>query len=430
MRMRNLGSGQSVVFCVPNDVQQRIRESQKKGKGSVIGVSDVLRWAISETWTNIRRSIPLWAIQGKRYERQRQIWQRYCPEDSVDMTSMEAQQFQEPECQTLEQRYRPACQMSSEFDSLPHKTQALISIAERCEEFDSLDSTSTTLQEEQERELAPEIVSEQQVERPPTVTPEKHRIHPDLLSFIKTGVLESSTEAYKPAFETLLHTSAACALELSQFPPILLATTDFATTIRPPPGSHFLADAFQRPVRWVLVSACSAMPGGPKLKHMVVISPYEANHLMSEIRVSRRVSLHLYAPRQNFGFPSFDKLALHITPEISGMPAIPDSFRIQLNLFSGQLYLDSYSGYKRLCEFLGIAYAKTPENLVVAADGFIQQNNEGTMKTFRQSPLKFLHILMSQIRKDGQKIGRTHIGQIIEGKLLSPRDFLGPVENH
>jgi hypothetical protein len=102
---------------------------------------------------------------------------------------------------------------------------------------------------------------------------------------------------------------------------------------------------------------------------------------------------------------------------------MPDDLQIQLNLFSGQLYLETYLEYQNLCEFLGVASVKTPEGLVVAADGFIQQGSAGA-SSFHQSPLKFLAVLMSQIRKDCQEIGRSHVGRILNGQLLSVSDFL------
>lgn len=63
--------------------------------------------------------------------------------------------------------------------------------------------------------------------------------------------------------------------------------------------------------------------------------------------------------------------------------------------------------------------------MIVGADGFIKQSSSGTKSNFRRSPLKYFRILMSQIRKDCQEIGRTHMGQIINGRLLFPRDFVG-----
>ena len=48
MRMRKLGKGQSVVFCIPEEVKCSILELSGKHEKSDIDVSDVLRWAVSE----------------------------------------------------------------------------------------------------------------------------------------------------------------------------------------------------------------------------------------------------------------------------------------------------------------------------------------------------------------------------------------------
>ncbi|KAJ5383167.1 hypothetical protein N7517_001078 [Penicillium concentricum] len=72
--MRKLGKGQSVVFYIPRDIQFKILALSGKHTNSEITVSDVLRWAVSETWTELRHRMPIWAVQGKRFERQRAIW--------------------------------------------------------------------------------------------------------------------------------------------------------------------------------------------------------------------------------------------------------------------------------------------------------------------------------------------------------------------
>lgn len=419
--MRKLGKGQSVVFCIPKEVELNILALRGKDKGSQINVSDVVLWAVSETWNDIRRSVPLWAVQGTRFERQQGLWQ--VPRQSECLTSTEAEHFLEPECQTLEQRYRPGHQEKPSCESLSSGNPKLNLIWEHCRKFEGLDTGVSTLLEEQERELAPEIESERQVQRPPGATPAIHRVHPHISSFVATGVLEESSEAYKPAYLTLRNTSAASFLDVFQFPLNLLVTKDFFTTIKIPSGSAFIADAFQRPVRWVLMSRNRVACDGRPLEHMMIISPFEANNLMPAIRKSTSVSLHIYAPRQSRGFPSLDRLTLYTVPADVDGRKIPDMFRILLNLFSGQLYLESYAEYKDLCEFLGVASVKTPPGFVVAADGFIKQGIQGTKKNFSQSPLKFLEVLMSQIRKDCQDIGRTHIGKIVSGQLLLPLDF-------
>ncbi|KAJ6041580.1 hypothetical protein N7460_006970 [Penicillium canescens] len=424
MRMRKLGNGQSVVFCIPNEVKFSILALRRKDGGSPIDVSDVLLWAIAETWSEIRRSIPLWAVQGNRFERQQELWQDSRQSESVEITSIQAQRFLEPECQTLERRYRPGYQERPLFYSSSDNNQNMNKIARRCRKFKGLDVLSSRLQEEQERELAPEIEIEPQVQRPPPATPAAHHVHPHITSFVATGDLASASEAYKPAFYTLRSTSAASFLDITEFPSGVLATTEFSTTIKIPTGSPLFADAFQRPVRWILTSNHRVPCDERTVMQMMIISPYEANCLMPEIRKSNAVSLRLYAPRHNRGCLPLDKLALYTVPEHANKSEAPDILRIELNLFAGQLYLDSYSEYKDLCEFLGVASFKTPAGLVVAADGFIQGGSQRIREVFSQSPLKFLKVLMSQIRKDCQDIGRTHMGHILDGRLLFPSDFV------
>jgi hypothetical protein len=425
MRMRKLGRGQSVVFCIPDEIKRKILALGGKGNEAKIDVSDVLIWAVSETWADIRRSMPLWAVQGTRFERQKELWQSSRNEKLTEMCLNHAQKFLEPESQILEDRYRPGYKQNSIIDSISGENQNLRLIKDRCLEFQDLDFASSTLQEEQERELAPEVKCERQVQRPPEAEPEMHHIHPDLRSFVMTGALRVSSDAFKPAFQALKNTSAASFLDVAQFPSSLLVTKDFASTIQVPAVSKFIADAFQRPVRWILSTGKRIHPSDEyTVTLMIIISPYEANCLMSAIRKSDFVTLHTYGPRQNRAFSPLDHLMLYNVPRNACNIRIPDDLQIQLNLFSGQLYLETYLEYQNLCEFLGVASVKTPEGLVVAADGFIQQGSAGAKSNFHQSPLKFLTVLMSQIRKDCQEIGRSHVGRILSGQLLSVSDFL------
>ncbi|KAJ5632332.1 hypothetical protein N7490_008671 [Penicillium lividum] len=307
----------------------------------------------------------------------------------------------------------------------PQITKDKLVQVDRCREFQDVDFVSSNLEEEQQRELAPETECERQVQRPPEAVPAVHRIHQHLGYFVSTGILKLSSGTFKPAFEALHNTSAASFLDLTHFPPSLLVTKDFVTTVKVPVGSKFIGDAFQRPVRWIL--SCnkyvdSADPYTVTL--LLIISPYEANCFMPEIQKSEFVTLHIYSPRQNQGFSPLDHLMLHNIPARGRDIKVPDFLRNQLNLFSGQLYLNSYLEYQSLCEFLGVASVKTSAGLIVAADGFIQPGSAASRSTFHKSPIRFLSILMSDIRKDCQEVGKTHIGRILRGQLLSQSDFL------
>jgi hypothetical protein len=68
MRMRKLGHGQAITFIVPKEIETKIYERTGKHLSVPIEVADVLSWLIGETWSDLRRSMPLWAVQGQRYK--------------------------------------------------------------------------------------------------------------------------------------------------------------------------------------------------------------------------------------------------------------------------------------------------------------------------------------------------------------------------
>ncbi|KAH8424368.1 uncharacterized protein LDX57_002119 [Aspergillus melleus] len=156
---------------------------------------------------------------------------------------------------------------------------------------------------------------------------------------------------------------------------------------------------------------------------MGIISPFEAQNVIERVTQSKCVTLHVYTPRQNRNFPSLDRLMLYNVSKEPCEIEVPETLRLLLNLLAGQLYLNSYSEYQRLCEFLGVAWEKTSEGLVVVADGFILQGGNKSKTPFQQSPLKFLRIFLSEIRKDCRDIHKTHLGRIVNGRLLHPSDF-------
>ncbi|KAE8316019.1 hypothetical protein BDV41DRAFT_562572 [Aspergillus transmontanensis] len=349
MRMQRLGQGQSVVFCVPDEIRQKI--TTRASDNGNIEVSDVLCWAISETWQDMKRN-PIFA------------------------TSL---------------------------------------IATHCREFGSVSYHSAKMDEEQEREVAAEAEREQQVQRPPKARPKKHEVHEDMKKLVSTGGIAEGSTAFLPAFQSLEKTSAARHPGVDQFPGKLLVTRDYAQTVEAIDILSFSPDFFQRPVQWILTSrhGSNSTDHKPTVSHMVIISPYDAQELYPSIKDSKHVTLHLYAPRSKLGLKPLD------------------NFIIELNLFAGQLYLSSYEEYVEVCDFLGVAWKPMGEDSVVATDGFIlrrDKNNraERLASTFRQSPIKFLKVLMSQVRRKGEGTSKTHIGKIFNGIILHRSDFEEP----
>lgn len=424
MRMRKLGRGQTVVFCVPEEVQDEIQE-QNGGRGEqAVQLADILRWSISGTHTDIRNNIPLWAMQGSRFVRQAEIWQ----DALVQRGCIESARLLEDEAQTIEQRYRPHAERATVPNRLDFNHPMQRRIAAHYQQFDGLHLSCSTLHEEQERELSPEAEQERQVQRPPTATPATHHLHDDVVNFALKGTLLPHSVAYMPAFDALKDTSMARSFEVTQFEGDrdLLVTADFVRTIQRTTADGD-TDLFQRPVRWVLTRLAAV---GSEVDCMMVVSPYEANRLYHRMRDAKKTTLHLYKPWCNATFETIDRLNLHTVPYRNIPLSIPTSLAVQLCLFAGQLYLSSYDDYLAVCGYLGLWTRDLTEDMEVAGweiapDRFIRRDGNGRAggrSDMRQSPVRFLHDLMS-MRRNGESISRTHMGLLLDGHALLLEDF-------
>ncbi|KAI1633478.1 hypothetical protein F4809DRAFT_623049 [Biscogniauxia mediterranea] len=435
MRMRKLGQGQSVVFCVSEEIGAKItslkRISNDDPKPTLlehtadnheIKVLDVLAWTIWETFADLRRSIPIWALQGQRFENQKEIWESVTEHDEIRMSREKAASFLENEAQSLEYRYRPKRQESQEQSihavlPNPDGNPQLEAIQQRCQEFGVSQFGSSLLSEEQERELSPEVVQERQIERPPEVDPAEHAVHPDVLRLVQRGTLERSP-AFLPAFEALANTTAARELDLSSFPDDVLVTDDFARTVRLV-GRGAQADCYQRPVQWILRAASSSSTCDAA-RHLVIVSPHEAQELMPEIEASAHVHLHAYAPLPSLDCRPLDRLRLRVVPR----PRTTDGWRpsarqrLLLNLFAGQLHFSAYADYVATCGVLGLSTAPTADGFRVEPDGFVVSGPGWEAPRFGRSPVRFLRIFLMAIRQQGDGSDKTHWGKILGGERL------------
>lgn len=430
MRMRKLGKGQTVVFCISQEIQAKIMERTAVAQSSNITVADVILWSISETHMETRRSMPLWAVQGKRFFAQDKLWQQIHQNGRTLLSKEHAEKFQEKEAQSLDDRFRPRQARGQSLHHADASDADLHRIAERCQQFDGLQFNSSSLQEEQERELSPEIEQERQVQKAPAAAPVPHRLHDDVRKFAIDGLFTRNSTAYMPAFEAFRDSSAASDFSVWQLAGEgrLLVTADFANTVTPFSHSSHLSDAFQRPVQWLLTSRAK---GSNLVDRIMIISPYEANQLYKPMEGSTAATLHVYKPRCNSAYAPMDQLDFHNVTAQAGNSLVPRRLAVQLGLFSGQLYISSYGDYIEICRFLGLATESVTREMSeqgweVAADGFILSDDQGRLGGEagpQESPVGFLKILMSKIRRNGDGIAKTHMGRLLEGKLFQESDF-------
>ncbi|KAG9237428.1 hypothetical protein BJ875DRAFT_370034 [Amylocarpus encephaloides] len=421
MRMRKLGKGQSVVFCSSMEVQRKILECRGVVDGS-IEVADVLRWVISETCAYTKNCIPLWATQGIRHQNRRA---EYSPGSTPINRSM-LECILEPEAQSLQQRYggdnsRSASGVFSE-EALKSRELQVNEIQRKCQEFGVTSFGAAACEEEQERELSNQNEREQQVELPPLSNPCRHTVHHDVQMLARYGFLLRTSEAFLPAFETLRQTTASASFEEFSWPDTLLVTADFAKTIKATKDDNL--DSFLRPVHWVISSKTS------RDIEFVIVSPFEAHELLPEIRQFKRVTLHVYSPRLCSSAPSLEYMSFCPIPSLPGVWTPPAIGQL-VNLFAGQLYIQSYEDYLSLCDFLGLcSNSAATEGVEIASDGFIDLASRTTTSSaftrvspFTKSPVPFVRMIMLMRRK-GQNISFSHIGKILNGELILRERFL------
>jgi hypothetical protein len=334
------------------------------------------------------------------------------------------------EAKTLEQRYRPRPALPQnqllDFEELNDpvfvaRRPELQAIRQKCRDHGIESIDSAALQEQQERELSPEFETEKQVEKPPRARAACHRLSNVVRSFIITGRLAQVPDAQDvlPAFSAYNHTSAAKLFDAKSFPCNVLVTSDFIHTVVP--GPYHVSDMFQRPVRWVVTSHRDAGPTEPPI--VVLFSSFEVNELYDELKQSKNVVTHQYAPRMNLAFPNLDHLKLHTTPEIPDNWSVPGPLISQLNIFAGQPWFNSYAQYVEVCRYLGLSCQANEGEEMVPADGFEGKTAENLACEFEKSPVAFLKAIYSGVRNDSQDISRTDLGRMLGGELLRPEDF-------
>ncbi|KIN98294.1 hypothetical protein M404DRAFT_855146 [Pisolithus tinctorius Marx 270] len=410
MRMRKLGHGHSIMFFGPLEVDRSIRKAARKNRRDRIHPADILLWAMDETCTEIQNSAPHWAQQGRDHASRYSAWSEFC---SNEITCEElAAAWRQPDAKTLEELYAPS---SPE----PQPTLSFPAIEQRCQELGVSSSTHSNMNEEQEREIVHEIEREMQVERPPPANPAVHQVSADIRHFVRTGMVNPRSKDFIHMFDSFRDPTAP-PQENTVWSRHIFATSDYSTVVQGP--SQVGVGEYLRPVNWILSSQSS---GNPPL---VILSPFEVDGLLPDIRSSESVCLHVYTPRTQARMRPCDDLRLYTVPPAHSDWVAPTLLVNQINLFAGQLYLRDYNTYLRLCYFLCV-YADDlhgEEDLEVESDGFIAPAHRPlkarSIDTFQKSPLAFLKYV-TNLRRRGMNFTATHMGKILNGRSLKREDF-------
>ncbi|KAF8956269.1 hypothetical protein BDZ97DRAFT_1925661 [Flammula alnicola] len=415
MRMRKLGQGQSVVFCAPPEVDRSIREAENISSLCPVKVIDVLSWVMSKTCTDIEHHTPHWVQQGVDYHNRRKADDAFSASEA-DVELLKHTWLQ-PAARSLDEMYGFMTKYTS------NSVNDIPAMRERLRLLGVTTVRDAQMEEEQEREVSHEVEQELQLERPPRVPPAVHHLDEEVRRFVRQGTIRPNSDIFFPLMTPLRSESDALSPR-NRWSRQLLATRDFMTTTKNRKEKSVLTN-YLRPVNWIV---SHVLRDGSLI--LVVMSPYEVNILLQDIRASKVVRLHMFAPRTTQTMKPFDDLTFYCVPPLpprnTASVSLSLDVRCQLNIWAGQLYLDEYETYRRLCLLLGVSWSEETGYSSVEMDRFVPRRGRiGEMVDvclFDESPLALLKTLFG-LRRKGMTYELTHMGKLLHARLLSREDF-------
>ncbi|KIM20547.1 hypothetical protein M408DRAFT_130685 [Serendipita vermifera MAFF 305830] len=426
MRMRKLGSEQSLVFLAPDEVVKGI----KKVVGDDVQPlksAHVLIWTMKETCQQLQINVSNWATQGYEFAERQSGWNEVSrePKNREELKYL----FCQEDGRTLAQMYGVSEQSLARdgaHQKLPSPDQLQIEeeIQQHCKLFNAFSLEDARADEEQEVELVHEQEVEREVERPPPAGPAEHSVHPHVKHFVDTGHLVLASPAFRTVKQSLEQTSLVFPSGGASAFSELLVTSDFYRTVQQTnPDSN--VDDFLRPLEWVVTTET---PNGSVL---VGFSPYEVNELLEQFRTSTKVKLHLFAPRNSLAMQTLENLQLFTLPTTQPTTPLPSHLSQQLNLYSGALYLSNFKSYNSLCTALRLHFGEVAAGIaergVINSNGFVK---DATTRMelglvgdgFDEDPVQFFRKLL-HLRRNRRSFLPSHMGQILFSGGLSETDF-------
>lgn len=431
MRMRKLAQGHSLVMLAPPEIDRDIREVAQRKTGTqsdTIDSLDVLRWILEQPRLRTRRDQPLWVTQGLNHRKRALAAKEFHSGKSSteillqtpDKIEKYLSVIQERDALTLHEMYAPRTHKDilaasdSDIEDLELKELAAIgrALGRDC-------MAASSVHEEQEKELAHEVEQQTQVQRPPPIKPRPHMMHPAVRRSIKTGAFPcQGTPSFLPAYTILDRTSAGRCTTLFRGRSELWTTVDFAWTSEH--SAEDKIDDYLRPVNFILAAPNLHPP------IFLILSPFEVNFFLEDIRQSHHVRLHLYAPRTTRSMESLEAMTFYNIGSIPFSVELDSALARDLQIFAGQLYIETYKKYREFCEHLAVPESDVcgtaSSSVASLSTSMVRLRLDGDGKPHKIAHLDFLRAIL-EARRKGQDFTRTHLGQIVLGQILTEDAF-------
>ena len=393
------------MFLAPPEVHQSITELTGK-HGDQLDGYDVIAWSLEQSCQSIERSQPLRILQGLNHARRQITMKRFSITYSdlddlvkhvkADVSSELISAFREKEEQSLQDLYAPPSLKDNVLPGVIESSQTVSDatvqvLLKMWRELNFAGFEDTSLHEEHEREVAHEVEQETQVQRPPKAKALSPVVDPNLQDFIMSGRIESFWK-FPIVYDRVVKMTST-KLDGNDPWPHLRATEDFAQTVERPQSGYY--DNYLRPVNFVLTCKREVKPS-----YLLLISQYEANELLRDIQSpASGVRLQVYEPRIMKSMTAVDFGTGQVSQSVDDWQALSSGIRRQLNLFAGQVYLNDFKDYKKLCKDLGPRLNPSIEQTHSFVKAWIA------------------------IRRKGQDYLQSHIGQMVSGRSIKEEAF-------
>ena len=215
MRLRQLATTQAIEFYVPPEVHQSILDTRSKNDKNNLDSRDVIRWLLEQTCLNIEQLQPLHYAQGVDFCRRTHavLSNPQFLDNDVHRNDM-LKDLRDQEHQTLLDLYKPktkAMPLSAPLYYSPELRGYMKDLKKRKISFDDGGSAvhASALEEvEQEREVAVEVETVREVQKPPKYKALTFTgVHGDIARFAETGIVVLGSKAYMHLASALRMTS-------------------------------------------------------------------------------------------------------------------------------------------------------------------------------------------------------------------------------
>ncbi|KAK4141681.1 uncharacterized protein C8A04DRAFT_13829 [Dichotomopilus funicola] len=465
MRLRQLGTTQSITFFAPPEVDRSVRSlcGIPSNTDAMVTSHHVIRWLLEQTCRAHESVRDLYLSQGMDFIRRTDAALRY--PNAVSNKSQRAgllAVLQQSDTQTLEQLYGKSARgtaageatLQSLLDpppspTVPPQLQAFLDqlrvVADGSKNSSSNSSGSKGRRQggwrfqmdhalaevEQERQVEVEVEEMRVVQKPPRFQALSFPgLHPAIRTFARDGVLQNAV--FDHAFAYLGSTGLGRQFGVRPTTSRLFVSREFSRIVKLPPNRN-CDDGLLRPVEWIIWS--------PRTQTALVIIPEEAELVLPIVRVggdnqaNRPAAAHLiaYAAPVAKTMLAFNKLTYYSVPTLSVDHVVPDWFRVELGVLAGRLYAD-VGECASLARFLHCSFSGTAggddEDLDLEEDGTETQTQTQTMRhaesdSFVESPAAFLLEWLGT-RRGGQDVLQTPVGYVCTGRALR-EDFQSTV---